>query len=72
VIETLSYNEAMELAYFGAKVIHPQTMGAGGAGTHPDLDQEHVRAGQAGHADPRPFRARSTGEASPPSRRSRW
>ena len=22
----LSYNEAMELAYFGAKVIHPQTM----------------------------------------------
>jgi aspartokinase/homoserine dehydrogenase 1 len=26
VIETLSYNEAMELAYFGAKVIHPQTM----------------------------------------------
>ncbi len=26
VIETLSYNEAMELAYFGAKVIHPHTM----------------------------------------------
>ena len=26
VIETMSYNEAMELAYFGAKVIHPQTM----------------------------------------------
>jgi len=26
VIEALSYNEAMELAYFGAKVIHPQTM----------------------------------------------
>ena len=26
VIESLSYNEAMELAYFGAKVIHPQTM----------------------------------------------
>jgi aspartokinase/homoserine dehydrogenase 1 len=26
VIETLSYNEAMELAYFGAKVIHPSTM----------------------------------------------
>ncbi|HTP39914.1 MAG TPA: bifunctional aspartate kinase/homoserine dehydrogenase I [Steroidobacteraceae bacterium] len=26
VIRTLSYNEAMELAYFGAKVIHPQTM----------------------------------------------
>lgn len=27
VITSLSYNEAMELAYFGAKVIHPQTMG---------------------------------------------
>jgi aspartokinase/homoserine dehydrogenase 1 len=26
VIDTLSYNEAMELAYFGAKVIHPSTM----------------------------------------------
>ncbi len=26
VITALSYNEAMELAYFGAKVIHPQTM----------------------------------------------
>jgi bifunctional aspartokinase / homoserine dehydrogenase 1 len=26
VIDSISYNEAMELAYFGAKVIHPQTM----------------------------------------------
>jgi aspartokinase/homoserine dehydrogenase 1 len=26
VIDALSYNEAMELAYFGAKVIHPSTM----------------------------------------------
>ena len=26
IIAALSYNEAMELAYFGAKVIHPQTM----------------------------------------------
>jgi aspartokinase/homoserine dehydrogenase 1 len=26
IIDALSYNEAMELAYFGAKVIHPQTM----------------------------------------------
>src|SRR5690606_27666934 len=26
VIAEMSYNEAMELAYFGAKVIHPQTM----------------------------------------------
>ncbi|MFK8053705.1 MAG: bifunctional aspartate kinase/homoserine dehydrogenase I [Woeseiaceae bacterium] len=27
VIHSLSYSEAMELAYFGAKVIHPKTMG---------------------------------------------
>ena len=27
VIDQLSYNEAMELAYFGAKVLHPQTLG---------------------------------------------
>jgi aspartokinase/homoserine dehydrogenase 1 len=27
VIDQLTYNEAMELAYFGAKVIHPQTLG---------------------------------------------
>jgi aspartokinase/homoserine dehydrogenase 1 len=27
VIERMTYNEAMELAYFGAKVIHPQTLG---------------------------------------------
>ena len=26
VIDEMSYSEAMELAYFGAKVIHPQTM----------------------------------------------
>jgi aspartokinase/homoserine dehydrogenase 1 len=26
VIDSLTYHEAMELAYFGAKVIHPQTM----------------------------------------------
>jgi aspartokinase/homoserine dehydrogenase 1 len=27
VIDELTYSEAMELAYFGAKVIHPQTLG---------------------------------------------
>lgn len=27
IIESLTYSEAMELAYFGAKVIHPQTLG---------------------------------------------
>ena len=27
IIEQMTYNEAMELAYFGASVIHPQTLG---------------------------------------------
>ncbi|HUF71280.1 MAG TPA: bifunctional aspartate kinase/homoserine dehydrogenase I [Gammaproteobacteria bacterium] len=35
VIEGLTYNEAMELAYFGAKVIHPQTMAPAIAGGIP-------------------------------------
>jgi aspartokinase/homoserine dehydrogenase 1 len=35
VIDELSYNEAMELAYFGAKVIHPQTMAPAIAGDIP-------------------------------------
>ena len=35
VIERLSYSEAMELAYFGAKVIHPQTMGPAVTGSIP-------------------------------------
>ena len=35
VIAELSYNEAMELAYFGAKVLHPQTMGPAVASSIP-------------------------------------
>jgi bifunctional aspartokinase / homoserine dehydrogenase 1 len=35
VIRELSYNEAMELAYFGAKVIHPQTMAPAVGGAIP-------------------------------------
>jgi aspartokinase/homoserine dehydrogenase 1 len=35
VIDELTYNEAMELAYFGAKVIHPQTMAPAIAGRIP-------------------------------------
>lgn len=27
LVEHLTYQEAMELAYFGAKVLHPHTMG---------------------------------------------
>jgi bifunctional aspartokinase / homoserine dehydrogenase 1 len=35
VIDSLSYNEAMELAYFGAKVLHPQTMAPAVGGSIP-------------------------------------
>src|ERR1700742_4327214 len=35
VIDSLSYNEPMELAYFGAKVIHPQTMAPAVGGSIP-------------------------------------
>ncbi|MGH8298112.1 MAG: bifunctional aspartate kinase/homoserine dehydrogenase I [Steroidobacteraceae bacterium] len=35
VIDSLSYNEAMELAYFGAKVLHPQTMAPAVGGAIP-------------------------------------
>jgi aspartokinase/homoserine dehydrogenase 1 len=35
VIDSLTYNEAMELAYFGAKVIHPQTMAPAVGGSIP-------------------------------------
>ena len=37
IISSLTYNEAMELAYFGAKVIHPQTMGPAVANNIPIL-----------------------------------
>ena len=66
VIDALSYNEAMELAYFGAKVIHPQTMAPAVAEAHSDLDPQHVRAREAGYADLRAIRRRHT-----PSRASR-
>ena len=54
VIDSLSYNEAMELAYFGAKVIHPQTLGPAVESDipvlirntfRPDLPGSYIRAG---------------------------
>jgi aspartate kinase len=56
VIDSLSYNEAMELAYFGAKVIHPQTRRPRRA---------RIRSGSE-HLQPGSIPARSS---SPPSRR---
>ena len=73
VIDSLSYNEAMELAYFGAKVIHPQTMAPAVGPRHSDLDPQYLRARQARHADLRRARARRCrSRASPASRTSRW
>ena len=73
VIDSLSYNEAMELAYFGAKVIHPQTMAPAVGRDIPDLDSQHLCAGKARHADLRGIRARACrSRASPASRTSRW
>ena len=37
IIDALTYEEAMELAYFGAKVIHPQTLGPAVANNIPVL-----------------------------------
>ena len=43
VINEISYSEAMELAYFGAKVLHPRTMGASGCGRDSDSDSQYLR-----------------------------
>ena len=48
VIAQLSYNEAMELAYFGAKVIHPQTMAPAIAGSIPIRIRNTFNPGHAG------------------------
>ena len=43
LIPELSYHEACELAYFGAKVIHPQTMAPAIERQHPDLHPQHLQ-----------------------------
>ena len=48
VIDSLSYNEAMELAYFGAKVIHPQTMAPAVSREIPILIKNTFAAGRPG------------------------
>ena len=44
VLDEMSYNEAIELAYFGAKVLHPHTMAPALEGRHPDLDPQHLQS----------------------------
>ncbi len=48
VIDALSYDEAMELAYFGAKVIHPQTMAPAVGKGIPILIRNTFAAGRPG------------------------
>ncbi len=62
VIDTLSYNEAMELAYFGAKVIHPQTMAPAVQKRIPIWIKNTFAPDKPGHADPRALGARSAGQ----------
>ena len=73
VIDQLSYNEAMELAYFGAKVIHPQTMEPAVARDIPIWIRNTFAPHEARHAD---LRASDLGaarsRASRPSIRWRW
>ena len=51
VIDSLSYHEAMELAYFGAKVIHPQTMAPAVEKRIPIWIRNTFAPEKAGHAD---------------------
>ena len=55
-IKVISFDEAAELAYFGAKVLHPATVLARGAekysGLHSELRQSHLR--RHAHYRPRP------------------
>lgn len=48
VISDLSYNEAMELTYFGAKVLHPQTMSPAVERAIPILIRNTFNAGAPG------------------------
>ena len=51
VIDAMSYDEAMELAYFGAKVIHPQTMAPAVGRGIPIWIRNTFNADASGHAD---------------------
>ena len=53
VIPEISYEEAMELSYFGAKVIHPYTMVPAVEKDIPLLIKNSLNPGGAGHADRR-------------------
>ena len=75
VIPEISYEEAMELSYFGAKVIHPYTMVPAVEKNIPLLIKNSLNPARPGNADrrgkPHPARRRTApSRASPPSRES--
>ena len=51
IIDEMSYSEAMELAYFGAKVIHPQTMAPAVGRGIPIWIRNTFNATASGHED---------------------
>ena len=69
VLPQMTYEEAMELSYFGAKVLHSATIAPAVAKPDPDPDQEHVQPGRA-RARSSPRAATTTGSWRRGSRRS--
>ena len=67
VVARLSFAEASELAYFGAKVLHPSTILPAVSRRHPGPDPQQPATGRRRHADHRRVRRRAV----VPSRRSR-
>jgi aspartokinase len=64
VLEEITYAEAAELAYNGAKVLHPRTLAPLVEKKHSGVEQEQLRAGEAGDA----HRARNRGRPRGPLR----
>ena len=50
-IPVISYREAAELAFFGAKVLHPKTLESGDASGDSRVDTQQLCAGAAGDDD---------------------
>ena len=53
LVPQLSFAEASELAYFGAKVLHPSTILPAVAKNIPGPDSQLAAARESGHADHR-------------------
>ncbi len=51
ILEEITYSEAAELAYAGAKVLHPRTLAPLVERGNSGLEQEQLRAGEAGNPD---------------------